>query len=223
VVSSGETSDRHDGASAAPDSARGAAGDAERAAPTDAAAALVAAAGELFRERSPAAVPLREIAQRAGVNYGLIHHYFRTKAAILAEVFAESSRAGAERLADAADVGDGIQALTLHGERNGYVQMLAWVMLEGATPPGFFRPSPALAKLSELIEAERARPTSSASPTLDVDDRVIAAAAVAALMGWAFFHPFLRAAAGIEDRDVDDLTDDVSALVLQMVRGAAPG
>ncbi len=42
-------------------------------------ASLIAAAGELFAARGTTSVSVREIADRAGVNHGLIHHYFNSK------------------------------------------------------------------------------------------------------------------------------------------------
>ncbi|MFI5040918.1 MAG: helix-turn-helix domain-containing protein [Acidimicrobiales bacterium] len=55
-------------------------------------AALLAAATELLVERAPSAVSGRELADLAGVNYGLIHHYFGTKDAVFLEA-AEALRA----------------------------------------------------------------------------------------------------------------------------------
>ena len=51
--------------------------------------ALIAAAKELLPERVPSAVSGRELASLAGVNYGLIHHYFGSKDAVFREAFHE--------------------------------------------------------------------------------------------------------------------------------------
>jgi len=51
---------------------------------------LVLAAVDVMQEKTPAQIRGREIAERAQVNYGLIHHYFGSKNALL--------RAGLERL-----------------------------------------------------------------------------------------------------------------------------
>lgn len=48
--------------------------------------ALLAAALELFAERGPAAVSLREVAARAGTNLGLIHRHIGSKRDLVAEV-----------------------------------------------------------------------------------------------------------------------------------------
>ena len=48
-------------------------------------AAVLAAAGELFAERGPSAVSVRDIASLAGVNHGLIHRHFGSKEGLLRE------------------------------------------------------------------------------------------------------------------------------------------
>ncbi len=47
---------------------------------------MVDAAAHLFAERGPAAVSLREVARRAGVNLGLIHRHIGSKEDLLAAV-----------------------------------------------------------------------------------------------------------------------------------------
>jgi AcrR family transcriptional regulator len=46
-------------------------------------AALIAAAGELLAEVGPRALSIRNVADRAGVNHGQIHHYFGGKRGLL--------------------------------------------------------------------------------------------------------------------------------------------
>ena len=47
--------------------------------------ALLDAALRLVAERPPSSISGRELAVEAGVNYGLIHHYFGSKQALLQE------------------------------------------------------------------------------------------------------------------------------------------
>ena len=49
-------------------------------------ASLIATAAELFAERGPRAVSVREVADAAGVNHGLVHHYFGSKAGLVTAV-----------------------------------------------------------------------------------------------------------------------------------------
>ncbi|MEU5846323.1 TetR/AcrR family transcriptional regulator [Saccharopolyspora shandongensis] len=57
----------------------------DRGSRQDTVAALVEAAAAFVGERPPDVIPGRDIAARAGVNYGLIHQYFGGKAALLRE------------------------------------------------------------------------------------------------------------------------------------------
>ena len=46
---------------------------------TDAEEKLIAAAADLLGEVGPRAMSVRMVAERAGVNHGLVHHYFGSK------------------------------------------------------------------------------------------------------------------------------------------------
>ena len=48
---------------------------------------IVEAASVLFREKGMDGVNMRELAELAGVNKGLLHYYFTTKEAVFREVF----------------------------------------------------------------------------------------------------------------------------------------
>ncbi|NUU21622.1 MAG: helix-turn-helix transcriptional regulator [Streptomycetaceae bacterium] len=199
-----------------------------------AASQILAAATELFHERSPASVSLREIARKAGVNYGLIHHYYGTKEAILAEVFRRSSDRGADVVSAAGDV-EAVLGL-LGQDPKAYARMLAWAILDSDTSQVFTGPTPAVTRLRELIEEQWAT-DGAGHPAADhadqdqrpdqdhptgFDPRVVAATAVLAVMGWGLFAPFLIPAAGLGDRSEDDIRAEVRALVTRMAAAAAP-
>ena len=60
---------------------------------------LIAATIELMSERSPALITNKEIAARAGVNHGQIHHYFESKDDLVGKAIqAEATRYVAETL-----------------------------------------------------------------------------------------------------------------------------
>src|ERR1035441_1400685 len=48
--------------------------------------ALIEAATQLFVRKNPGSVSVREIARVAGVNHGLVHHYFGSKQALVQAV-----------------------------------------------------------------------------------------------------------------------------------------
>jgi AcrR family transcriptional regulator len=182
--------------------------------PDHPASAILVAAAELFQERSPSAVSLREIARHAGVNYGLIHHYYGTKEAILAELLRRASVSGAERVRDSTSIDDALASLTTPGERSTHARMLAWALLDGVDPAKLVAVSPTITRLTELIAAAEADTTDSTDSTdpMGPDPRVLAATTVSAILGWNFFRPFVAAIAGMDD------TPELSAEVITLLR-----
>jgi TetR/AcrR family transcriptional repressor of nem operon len=61
--------------------------------------AIVAAATQLFRERGTDAVGLSELMKRAGFTQGGFYNHFESKAALVAEVFAQAMAEGTAELA----------------------------------------------------------------------------------------------------------------------------
>ncbi len=91
-------------------------------------AALVGAACEMLGEKAPHLISGRELARRAGVNYGLVHHYFGGKGAVLREGLAELARSFA-----AGDPGGGwtpTEPFSI-GHRQDYLRALAFASLAG--------------------------------------------------------------------------------------------
>jgi AcrR family transcriptional regulator len=181
--------------------------------------ALRRAAAELFSERSPSSVTLREIAERAGVNYGLIHHYYRNKETLLGEVFADFSVRGADLIRDAQNLREAMRTLVPPGVTSLYSHMLAWSVLDGAVSEQF-RVSPAFQHIRALIEKEQedAGGDPASSPT---DPKVLTVALMAAILGWQFFKPFLWAAGELGDRDEDATSAEIIDLLTVLVRAAA--
>ena len=62
---------------------------------------MIEAACDLFSEKSPTRVSIREIAEKAGVNHGLIHRHFGSKRNLISEVIAHIDR----QIRDASDSG----------------------------------------------------------------------------------------------------------------------
>src|SRR5437762_7377291 len=87
---------------------------------------LVAAAATLFAEDGPDGVSLRQVAAKAGVNYGLIHQYVGTKDDLLRLVFRSVSESAAGRFAEAGDLDAALDAFAgADPQPSQYVRMLA--------------------------------------------------------------------------------------------------
>lgn len=170
--------------------------------------ALVRAAAVLFEEVGPNAVSVRAIAERAGVNHGLVHHYFGSKAglvqAVLDRLAEESAAAIRERGADAVtDPGD--------DRVRRHVRVLARVVLDDAAPDGFQANFPIVEYLSGL-----GRDTLG----LDADAARLRASQVVALMvGWLILEPWLLASAGLDSQQTESARADLQAAMLRLATG----
>lgn len=170
--------------------------------------ALVTAAASLFEEVGPNAVSVRAIAERAGVNHGLVHHYFGSKAGLVQVVL--------ERLADesAAAIRErGVEAVidTEDGRVRRHVRVLTRVVLDDAAPAGFQARFPIVTYLSAL-----------GRDTLGMDDQTAAlraSQAVALMVGWLILEPWLLNSAGLGPEALDEARADLQPALVRLATG----
>ena len=169
-------------------------------------ASLIASATDLFADRGPRAVTVRQVADAAGVNHGLVHHYFGSKDGLVAAVLEELAARSADEVATAANAAV-LYAAGGATERHG--RIIAHLLLEGRDVAEFKAAFPTVQLLVERFGREDG-----------VDDdqaRARVAQVVALVLGWQLFEPFLGAAAGL---DLDgtsraELLDDAVARLLR--------
>jgi AcrR family transcriptional regulator len=152
-------------------------------------AALLAAAADLFAGRGPSHVSVREIAQAAGVNHGLVHHYFGSKDALLRVVLDDLAAASAIQVADwdgQSGLLDADGAVARHG------RIVAHLLLEARNPADVQTTFPAIDALTSNLRSRGLGAREAAER---------AAAAAALVLGWQLFAPFLERAAGLDGRD----------------------
>src|SRR5207247_5045655 len=139
-------------------------------------------ARKLMAERGPG-VALRDIAEDAGVNFGLLYHYFGTKDQLVDVVYRAGAESAAERLASAEHLEDALDDL-MHAGDGTAARLLAWAVLEGNGAAPGFRDSPALTVLADLMR----RDAEASGATLSDDDaRLFAAFAMTVTVGWRLF------------------------------------
>jgi AcrR family transcriptional regulator len=180
-------------------------------------AAILASARTLIAERGPSAVSLREIADHARVNQGLVYLYVGTKEQLVAEVYRRAAAETADRLADTADLDAAIDRL-LRGVDPGDIRLMAWAALEVDDPATLFEPSPALTTLADLIRTAAAvdgRPVTRAASRQ--------AAALVAMVATAahVFGPIARRAAGLDPSAARTFDRHVATLLHALGRPGA--
>ncbi len=156
--------------------------------------ALLEAAADLLAERGPDAISGRDIAKRAGVNYGLLHHYFGPKAVVLnaamdrlrADFIAEFIESdNGDRLAPILEIPERLARAAAHVELSN-----SGIMERNEDFPVLRRE---LAVIAELL----------GSTPDDPEVQARAAIWVAAQLGWVVFEDLLTdALVGNGDRDV---------------------
>ena len=157
--------------------------------------AVIAAAADLFAERGPDSVSIREIALAAGVNHALVHRHFGSKEALLRATLSRLT----ERFAEASGpdaAGASVETLLQSAFHvRAYARMLAWVILAGRDPTELQAEFPAIRRAIEFRsvpgDAGQAR-----------EVRISVAMNTATLLGWLLYEPFLAAAARLDQEDL---------------------
>ena len=186
--------------------------------PTTARGALLASAIELFAERGPASVSVRDIARHAGVNQGLIYRHFGSKDALLAEALEQGS-AGLfpAALAEQGFDFDGMSWLLHHGATA--PRLIARTLVDDVDITTVRRRFPILRR---LIDAYDHVPRGAGPADLS-DPRVAVVATAGMALGSAIWGAHLRGAVGLGERDGIDaaIADLARLLVVAPVLAAA--
>lgn len=176
-----------------------------RKAPTgreEVAAAILAAATDLFAERGPAATSIRDIAARSKVNHGLVFRHFGTKEQLVGAVLDHLGMTTTNLRRNDAPVAELERAMDRH------LRVMARALLDGY-PVGQLQTQ--FPCMWQLLEAVRPRHAD------DRSARLALANAVALQFGWRLFEPFLRASTGIDELTDAQLRQAVHAEVVRIV------
>jgi AcrR family transcriptional regulator len=169
-------------------------------------AALIDATAELLAERGAARVSVRDIADRAGVNKGQIHHYFGGKQALVEAAFRKMAT---DHFRNAhARAGGGFPVPLTLGLDSGYLQALTRLVLDGELDIVGLEFDEGISVPRAVIE-RLANQAGLAEPSLE--HQVDVAATMALEMGWAVFAPFILRAVHADD-------DTTSAAIVDGVR-----
>lgn len=162
--------------------------------PDEVRGALIAAATDLYRQRGPGSVTVKEIATHAGVNHGLVHHYFGSKDALTREVMkrqgAQIQGLFAEQSADLDTLVDTI--ISLAEEHDAGWRMLARGILDGHDDV-LVGDHQGVKRLIDGITIAQREGLLAAGP----DARHLAAGVLATVLGWLLFEPYVLASTEI--------------------------
>ena len=164
--------------------------------------ALIDSAKALMTMRSPRQISGRELAQHAGVNYGLIHHYFGTKDNVFAEAVAEATEAMGERWDHV-----GIRPVNTSEDAASYRTFAKLEVDETRSP---------IHTLVQRIVAGQSERTG--RPTDDPELLADIAIATALQFGWGAFESDIVAALEEYGGDLDDLRRRVAELSTRLLR-----
>jgi TetR/AcrR family transcriptional regulator, repressor for neighboring sulfatase len=179
--------------------------------------ALLDAAQRLIAERGPGNVTLREIAEAAGVNFGLVYQYLGTREEVLREVYQTAAKRSAVQLEQVEDLADAIGAL-MSAPGTSIGRIMAWAVLEGDYPADVLGPSPALEHVARLIAGHAAGGPPAAPGD---DDRLLAAFLLVATMAWRLFSPIGLTSAGLDPAPDPARDEKVTEWLRQLAAGTA--
>ena len=170
--------------------------------------AVLREARRLFSERGPH-VPLREIADAAGVNLGLIHRHIGRKDALITAVMQDAVRFGAARLEHTDDAGEAVRGMLLGAASHPEIsRLLAWLALdrEAAFPPMV---DPSQRPAAALRRMDDPPPAGDAELLL----------AFTAVYGWPVFRGAMLDALDIPEAERAGIDKRVADLLSRVVTG----
>ncbi|MBB3044184.1 TetR/AcrR family transcriptional regulator [Nocardioides soli] len=161
---------------------------------------ILDAAAELMKHKAPSQITGRELASTAGVNYGLVHHYFGGKNGACQEAFT----ALAQRYVDSAQESHAQDWILSMGDLPEYADL--WRILAHAAMDG-----ESLEMLGwdyPLLRARLAARTSERGADAGETSEAIATAFSLAL-GWIVFQPFIKEALGLGDQQATAVGESI--------------
>lgn len=169
--------------------------------------ALIEAAIRLLDRRGGGDVSVREIAAEAGVNHGLVHHYFGSKEGLLREAIVRASALVSREHPPGVSVS---WSFDFFRKNPALARVLARVCLDGpldllalAAPPRKIR--------EERVAAVR-RALERAGLAGAIEPRILNALAVVAVIGWFVLAPLLERGFDLPP-DADDEVARVFAFI----------
>lgn len=180
--------------------------------------ALIEAAADLFSKCGVEAVSVRDIADKAGVNHGLIHRHFGSKEVLrrkTQEYLAAGIREGVGMPSDFEDAM--LRAFATLRQQPAFWRVLARTFLDGESHGDVQSDFPFLHYLVDLARAGQAE----GKITDAIDPRFLVAAVVAFGLGMLVFERFILPGTGLEEESRDSIQQKMNEGLASFLRGSA--
>lgn len=180
--------------------------------------AILRAAAELFAERPPSRVTIRDVAARAGVNHSLVHRHYGTKDNLLRAVMQLGSTDYSKHIDELTDPAEAFRAgFAFAAEGDPVAAATARALLDGTIRPRDGQGYPGMERHIALLQSAIAtRGVESRFPP-----RVITAAAFALMGGWFLLEESLISSAGLSDTPLDEVRSSVADLIALMIEAGS--
>lgn len=179
----------------------------------DAQERLISAAADLLGEIGPRAMSVRLIADRAGVNHGLVHHYFGSKEGLLRAAMERLVVEHAKWAKELAGTRQAPVPMALVGDQR-YLRAVVRSLLDGETELAEMEltkdvsvPRNAMQNIVERAGLDEA----------DAQIKAMVAITMAMEMGWAALEPFIFAVTQTTDDEADEVRRVARKLRAQLV------
>ncbi len=171
-------------------------------------AALIKAACELLAESGPNVMSVRNVANRAGVNHGQVHHYFGGKEGLIEAAAAHLAREHYNN-AHARSEGSAVpEPLTLR-EDSQYLQAIVRLVLDGKLDVATQEID---AGQSIPVEARRALMSDYPDGQVPLEAKARFAVVVAMELGWAALEPYIMRLADVTEEEQSAVRDHARVL-----------
>lgn len=170
--------------------------------------AVLRSARRLVAARGPR-VPLRDIADAAGVNLGLIHRHVGRKEDLLSEVLDDGLRHGTAQLDGLDDAGQALRTMLLGATaRPDYSRLLLWLALDpDAVPATGISPS---SRPAHAVRQMRNRPPAGEEHL---------ALALTVVYAWPVLRSEILHVLGVPDDRREEIDERVADLLADLVAG----
>lgn len=173
--------------------------------------AIIDATASLWEESGTAELSLRTIAARAGVNYGLVHRHFGTKAEVMRATMQRQFAGAYELIATAPTLIQAID-LFLSVSSGALARRLAWAVLQGAAAELRLSEDPFLERLCELAAQGSGGQFTAGSR----EARVLVGSVVTVMFGWRLYEPYVVNGLGLDRLTRPELNASIRSVLATM-------